>query len=43
MIKNGIMSITDSKVVVNHVSDLSSSKKPILVLSFLFLQTDLLF
>ena len=30
-----------AKVVVDHVSDLSSTKKPILFLSFLFLQTDL--
>ena len=37
------MSTSDSKVVVNHVSDLSSSKKPILFLGFLFLQSDLLF
>ena len=37
------MSTSDSKVVVNYVSDLSSSKKLILFLSFLFLQTDLLF
>ena len=34
------MSTSDSEVVVDHVSDLSSSKKPI---RFLFLQTDLLF
>ena len=26
MVKNGIMSTSDSKLVVNHVSDLSSSK-----------------
>ena len=37
------MSTSDSKVVVDHVSDLSSTKKPILFLSFLFLETDLFF
>ena len=37
-----IMSTNDSKVVVDHVGDLSSSKKPILFLDFLFLKTDLL-
>ena len=36
------MSTNDTKVVVDHVSDLSSRKKPILFLGFLFLQTDLL-
>ena len=35
------MSTSDSKVVVDHVKDLSSAKEPILFLSFLFLQTDL--
>ena len=35
------MSTSDSKVVVDHVSDLSSAKEPTLFLSFLFLQTDL--
>ena len=35
IIKNGIMGTSDSKEVVNHVSDLSYSKKPILFLSFL--------
>ena len=34
------MSTSDSKVVLDHESDLSSTKKPILFLSFLFLQTD---
>ena len=33
IVKNGILSTSDSKVAVNHVSDLSSSKKPILFLS----------
>ena len=37
------MSTSDSKVVINRVSDLSSSKKPIPFLSFLFLKTNLLF
>ena len=37
------MSASDPEVVVSHVSDLSSSKKPILFQSFLFLQADLLF
>ena len=36
------MSTSDSKAVVDHVSDLSSAKEPILFLSFLFLETDLL-
>ena len=36
------MSTSNTKVVVDHVSDLSSSKKRVLFLSFLFLQTDLL-
>ena len=40
--KRGIMSASDSKAVVDHVSDLSSSKEPILFVGFLFLQTDLL-
>ena len=35
------MSTSDSKVVVDHESDLSSTKEPILFLGFLFLQTDL--
>ena len=35
------MSTSDSKVVVDHVSDLSSVKERILFLSFLFLQTDI--
>ena len=34
------MSASNSEVVVNHASDLSSSKKPIFFLSFHFLQTD---
>ena len=42
VIKNGIMSSSDSKVVVDRKSDLPSAKEPILFLSFLFLQTDLL-
>ena len=42
-IKYGVRSASDSKVVVDHVNDLSSAKEPILFLSFLFLQTDLLF
>ena len=32
---------SDSKVVVDHASDLPSAKEPILSLSFLFLQTNL--
>ena len=40
-IKNCIMSTSDSKVVVDHVSDLSSTKKPVICLGSLFLQTDL--
>ena len=36
------MSASHLKVVVDHEGELSSSKKPILFLSFLFLQTDLL-
>ena len=43
IIKNGIVSTSESKVVVDHESDLSPTKKPILFLSFLFLQADLLF
>ena len=35
------MSVSIPEVVVDHVSDLSSAKEPILFLSFLFLQTDL--
>ena len=35
------MSASNSEVVVDHVSDLSSAKEPILFLSFLFLQIDL--
>ena len=35
------MTASSPEVVVNHVCDLSSSKKPILFLSFLFFQTDL--
>ena len=35
------MSTSDSKVVVDHVGDLSSTKMPVLFLGFLFLQTDL--
>ena len=35
------MSSSDSKVVVDYVSDPSSAKESILFLSFLFLQTDL--
>ena len=35
------MSDINQEVVVDHVSNLSSSKKPILFMSFLFLQTDL--
>ena len=38
--KNGIMSTSNLKVVVDHESDLSSAKEPTLFLSFLFLQTD---
>ena len=34
------MSTNNSKVVVDHVSDLSSAKQTVLCLSFLFLQTD---
>ena len=36
------MSSSNPEVVVDHVSDLSSAKEPILFLSFLFLHTDLL-
>ena len=35
------MSTSDSEVVVDHVSDLSSAKEPILFLSCLFVETDL--
>ena len=42
MIKNGIMSTSDTKVVIDHESDVSSSLKPVLLLGFLFLETDLL-
>ena len=35
-IKNGIMSASNPEIVVDHVSDLSSAKEPILFLSFLF-------
>ena len=35
------MSASNTEVVVDHVSDLSAAKEPILFLSFLFLQTDL--
>ena len=35
------MSTSNSKVVVDHESDLSSTKKPILFLGFLYLQTGL--
>ena len=42
VIENGIVSTSNSKVVVDHASDLSSSKKPILFLSFLYVRTDLL-
>ena len=37
------MGASVSEVVVNHESELSTSKKPIIFLSFLFLQTDILF
>ena len=40
--KNGIMIASCPEVVLDHLSDLSSSKEPIFFLSFLFLQTDLL-
>ena len=36
------MSASGSKVVSDHASDLSSTKKPILFVGFLFLETDLL-
>ena len=36
------MSASDSKVVADHGSDLSSAKEPDLFLSFLFFETDLL-
>ena len=39
--QNGIMSASKPQVVVDHVSDLSSAKEPLLFLSSLFLQTDL--
>ena len=42
VIHHCIMSASHSKVVVDHEGDLSSSKKPILLLGFLFLETDLL-
>ena len=37
-----VMSASHSKVVVDHEGELSSSKKPVLFLGFLFLETDLL-
>ena len=40
IIKNCIVSTSDSKVDEDHGSDLSSAKEPIFFLSFLFLQTD---
>ena len=36
------MRTSNSKVIVDHEGDLSSSKKPVLFLGFLFLETDLL-
>ena len=36
------MSTSDSKVVVDHEGDLSTSYKPIVLLEFLLLETDLL-
>ena len=36
------MNANDSKVVVDHANDLSSTKKLILFLNILFLETDLL-
>ena len=36
------MNASNSKIVVDHQGDLSSSQKPILFLGFLFLETDLL-
>ena len=42
MVVNGNMSASESKVVVDRVSDLSSSKNPILLLGFPFFQAHLL-
>ena len=42
MNKNGIIGASNPEVVVDHESDLSSTKKQILFGCFLFLQTDLL-
>ena len=41
MIKNCVLSTSDSKVAVDHVSNLSSTKKPIFFRSLLVLQTNL--
>ena len=41
VIKNGIMSASDPEVLVDQVSNLSSSKEAVLFLSFHFLQNDL--
>ena len=37
------MNTSDPEVIVDHLSDLSSAKEPTFFLSFLFLQSDLLF
>ena len=42
VIKNGIMSASNTEVVVSHVSDLFSAKDQIVFLGFLLLQTDFL-
>ena len=40
-ILDGIVGSSDPEVLVDQVSDLSSSKETVLFLRFLFLQTDL--